>query len=269
MPSGFKRPINLRLGSQRVTLGYTIDMPDGTTILAADVPRLGFHASFHPSGIINVKDNQGFNRRIDFRPQALGRNSVKELIAWADELLESMDSDPEFDEDLLALPNPNAIQPSLLRRSRWGMDIDVFGALRPQRVEFPFFLVEQDAVPKYLATLGEHASILLAPRSKRIALALEPSRIFSFTLDVQKPLDFIRGIPIGEEIVETITASIGYLTTLRDEDESSPASCLEQKFQSLDKNLLVEEALNLVGFRNPPVFLRYTRDGFEPVTMQG
>ena len=262
-----KVPINLRFGRQRIKIGYEIRRPDGTTILTAPIPGWGLHLSFHPSGVIKVSDRFGFERRIDLLSPELLEGAEDALMEFVDDLLDSVEEEPEFDEDLMAFGNFGAFQGRLMRRTMHGLDLNPFGAMKAAGFGFPFVFVDADAVTEYVDAVGTSPTVLIAPKSERVVIVEDASKAMSFEFDFKDPLRFLRRLPIGNEIVQAFTETIGYIQTARETIGIDSADYLAKQMSGLDTEKLAIDALAALGAPTEPFVKRFTRDGFEPLSL--
>lgn len=258
-------PINLKLGRQRVKLGYEIRRPDGTTILAPAIPGLGFHGSLHPTGLIKISDNFGFDKRFDLSSPELLARAKPALEAFVEDLIASMEVGLEIDEDVIALLNPELMGRRLFRRTRHGLDIDPFAAIRARGVEFPFLLVEHEAIPEFLRSYATVPTALVAPESHRFLFAADPSNAVSFEFDFEHPMEFVRRFPFGDQIVETLEESIDYLGALPPTAGIEPLGFLRTQFENLDQEQLTADIMDVLGGTGPPALRRFTLKGFQPL----
>ncbi len=144
-------PFNIKLGTQRVRVGKIIRRPDGTIILVPRIPHSGLHASLHPT-LLKVSDNLGFDQRFDLLPLVDEREFAMHAVEFYEILLAGLEVSPEFDEDLMGFPDPEARFARLARRSKHGIDVDILGGLRSGGLGFPMCMVEEEAAPAYLET---------------------------------------------------------------------------------------------------------------------
>ena len=258
-----KRPINLKLGSQRVKLGYEIRLHDGTTILALGAPGLGFHGSIHPSGLIKVSDRFGFDKRLDLRSPELLHEAQYATEAFVEAILASAEAEPEIDEDVIALGNLNFVERRLFRRNRFGIDIDPFAALRPPGLDFPFVFVDQEAIPEYIQTNATGPTVLVGPESHRVVFTTPGFDVFSFEFNFENPTEFVRGFPFGDQIMDTFQASFEYLQDLPEKAGVEPLAYIQTQFDSLDQDKLMADMTVLIGGMKPPALRRFTTEGFQ------
>lgn len=263
MPTGIRRPINLVLGSQKVQIAYHIKSPTGVEIIAADAPALGLHLSVFPNGFVHISDEQGFDERIDFGAIGADRDFENEVLEWAEDILDSADSNPSFDEDLLAMPSPTSIDRSLIRKSPESIDVDPLGILRDSAPQFPFFLVDSEAISQYLTEFGPEARPMFAPKSNRVVFPVDSDVVLSFEFDPRNVWEFVRQFPLGARLVDVLKASLVHLTGTDDPLRAELPPYLQQRFQSLDAERLRAEIQAVLGTAVPTV-RRYTKRGFEP-----
>ena len=261
-----KVPINLRLGTQRVKVGYEIRRPDGTTILSAPIPGWGLHLSFHPSGIIKISDRFGFERRIDLLSPEILEGAEDALLGFVDDLLDSVEQEPEFDEDLIAFGNFEAFQGRLMRRTAHGVDINPFGAMKSAGFGFPFTFVDADAVWDYIDAFGSSPTILMAPKSDRLVIAQDASNSVSFEFNFKDPLQCLQRLPVGNEIVRVLTETVGYIQNAKETVDVDPGEYLATQIQGLDTEKFAKDAMAALGLPRQPFVKRFTRDGFEPMS---
>ena len=258
-----KHPINLKFGSQRVKVGYIDHRPDGSYILIPRIPKTAFHVSLHPS-MVHVSDNQGLDLGFDFLSPENERELVLEFVGYIEELLDGMEMNPEFDEDLMAFPDPEARFARLWRRSKYGVDVDILGALRSQGLGFPMCMVEQEAAPAYLETYGDRAGFLFGVDSHRAYLVLQPSSVVSWDFDPEDMLSIARQIPFGQRVIDAFSLIGQHMHTLEAGD-FWPFALLEEEFQRLDTSRLERDFESVLAGFQPPYLKRFTRDGFVPV----
>ena len=263
MPTGIRRPINLVLGSQKVQIAYHIKSPTGVDIIAADVPALGLHLSVFPNGFVHISDEQGLDERIDFGAIGANRDFENDVLEWAEDILDSAEQNPSFAEDLLAMPSPNSIERSLIRKSPESIDVDPFSVLRDSAPHFPFFVVDSEAVPQYLSEFGPEARPMFAPKSNRVVFPLDSDGVFSFEFDPRNVWEFVRQIPLCARLIDVFKASLVRLTGADDPLRAELPPHLEQRFQSLDGERLRAEIQAVLGTA-VPTLRRYTKRGFEP-----
>jgi len=266
LPPETKVPINFRFGHQRIKIGYEIRRPDGTRIFTAPIPGWGFHLSFHPSGVIKVSDRFGFERRIDLQSPELLEGAEDALMEFVDDLLDSAEEEPEFDEDLMAFGNFGAFQGRLMRRTQYGLDINPFGAMKAAGLGFPFVFVDADAVTEFLDTSTSCPTILIAPKSERIVIAEGASNAMSFEFDFKNPMDFVRRIPIGNEIVQAFTETVGYIQKAGETIDIDLGEYLAKQMSGLDTERFAKDAMAALGAPTQPFVKRFTREGFEPLS---
>jgi len=260
-----KVPINLRFGHQRIKIGYEIRRPDGTTILTAPIPGWGMHLSFHPSGVIKVSDRFGFERRIDLLSPELLEAAQDALLDFVEDVLDSAEEEPEFDEDLMAFGNFNSFRGRLMRRTAYGLDINPFGAMKAAGFGFPFVLVDPDAVTEYIDTFGSGPTVLIAPKSERVVFAADTSKAMSFEFNFKDPIRFLRRLPIGNEIVRAFTETVGYIENASETLEIDPSEYLATQLRGLDTERFAKDAIAALGTPTEPFIKRFTREGFEPL----
>jgi len=248
-----------------VKLGSEIHLTDGTTVFALGTPGLGFHGSIHPSGLIKVSDNLGFDKRFDLSSPGLLNQARYATEAFVETLLSSMETEPEIDEDVIALVNPHVVERKLFRRTRHRIDLDPFAALRPPGLEFPFVIVEQEAVMTYLQTHDAAPMVMIAPESHRAVFATPGFDSVSFQFNFEDPMEFVRDLPFGDQIMETFQASIEYLRELPREAGIEPLGFIQAQFESLDEDELLADISDVLGGANPPALRRFTTEGFQPI----
>lgn len=226
-------------------------------------PDLGFHGSLHPSGLIKVSDRFGFDKRIDLRSPELLHEARYAAEAFVEGILTSAEDDPEIDEDVIALGNPNFVARRLFRRNRFGIDIDPFAALRPPGLDFPFTFVDQEAIAEYVQTNATVPTVLVAPESHRVVFTTPGFDAVSFEFNIENPMEFVRSFPFGDQIMETFQASIEYLQDLPEKAGVEPLAYIQTQFDSLDQNKLMADITGLIGGMNPPALRRFTAQGFQ------
>lgn len=262
-----KVPINLRFGRQRIKIGYEIRRPDGTTILTAPIPRWGLHLSFHPSGVIKVSDRFGFERRIDVLSPEFLEGTEDALSEFVEDFLDSTEDGPEFDEDLIAFGNFGAFQGRVMRRTAYGLDFNPFGATKAAGFGFPFVFVDADAVSEYIDTVGSSPTVLIAPESERMVIAQDASKTMSFEFDFKHPTRFLQRLPLGNEIAQAFTETLGYIENTSETLEIDPSEYLATQLRGLDTERFGRDALAALGAPTQPFIKRFTREGFEPLPL--
>ncbi len=134
--------------------------------------------------MVHVSDNQGLGLGFDFLSLENERELVLEFVGYIEEeLLDGMEVNPEFDEDLMAFPDPEVRFARLWRRSKHGIDVDILGGLRSGGPGFPMCMVEEEAAPAYLETYGDRAGFLFGVESHRAYLVPQPSSVMSLEFD--------------------------------------------------------------------------------------
>ena len=256
-------PVNIKLGSQRAKVGYIDHMPDGSYILIPRIPETGFHVSLHPN-MIHISDNQGLDLGFDFLSLENERELVLEFAGYIEELVDSIEVNPEFDEDLMAFPDPEARFARLCRRSKYGIDVDVLGALRSQGLGLPMFVVEEEAAPAYLESYGDRAGFLFGVESHRAYMVPQPSSVVGFDLDLEDMGSIADQIPFGQRVIDTFSLIGQHMHTLEAGD-FSPFALLEEEFRSLDTGRLERDLEPILAGFQPPYMKRFTKDGFVPV----
>ena len=246
-------------------LGYEVRRPDGTTILAPAIPGLGLHGSLHPSGLIKISDNLGFDRRLDLRSEELLTSAKPALEAFVEELLASFERGPDIDEDVIALSRPGLAERRLFRTTRFGIDIDPFAALNPPGMEFPFVYVDQEAIPQYLKTAVPAPGIMFAPRSRRVILVTAQPEPLSIAFDLGNPLDFVRRFPFADQIADVIEETLDHFRTLEGAAGIDPFGYLRTQFEKLDQDVLASDFTKAFVGSGLPVFRRFTSEGFRTI----
>lgn len=264
-----RTPINLRLGTQRIQIGYEIRRLEGTTIYAAPIPGWGLHISFHPSGVIKVSDGFGFERRIDFNSPEIQEGVEEAVESFLDDFLDSVEQDPEFDEDVVALGNFGSFERRLMRRTPYGLDINPLGALGATGPMLPFVFIDEEAVPTFLESRGTTPTLLVAPKSQRVFFS-DSLHSLSLKLDLRDPIGIVRRLPLGEEFVRAFEDTLSYVRTAPENIGMDPSGYLAAQVAKLDTERLTREIMKAVGAPPGPVMTRplatrFTTDGFEPI----
>lgn len=269
MSREIKTPINLRLGTQRIQIGYEIRRLEGTTIFAVPIPGWGLHVSFHPSGIINVSDHLGFERRIDLNsPEIL--ESAEEMVEYfLEDIIDSMEEDPEFDEDVVAFGNFGGFESRLMRRTPYGLDINPLGAMRTTGPMLPFVFIDQEAVTAFLESRDATPTLLVAPKSERVFFT-DSERSISLKFDLKDPMGIVGRLPLGLELVQAFHDTLSYIKTAPENIGMDPSGYLAAQMAKLDAERLTKEIMKALGapigsMVTRPFATRFTTDGYEPI----
>ncbi len=258
-----KHPLNIKLGSQRVKVAYIDHRPDGSDILIPRISKTQFHVSFHPD-MIHISDNQGLNLRLDLFSVANEGDLAAEFAGFLEGLLDSVELNPEFDEDLFAFPDPTARFARLWRRSKFGIDVDVLGALKSNASLLPICTVEEEAIDSYLQTYGERAGLLFGIDSRRAYLVTDASTVVGLEIDVEDMCGIARRMPFGQTFMDAFVLISEHMQVLEEESDFSPYGLLEEEFLGIDRAKLVGDVESALADFQPPYFKKYTNEGFVP-----
>ncbi len=134
---------------------------------------------------------------------------------------------------------------------------------------FPFVFVDADAVTEYIDTFrsgvephGPHRPEVRA--GSHCGGCVEGNEL---RIRLQRPDAVAASRPDGNEITQTLTETLGYIENASETLEIDPSEYIATQLRGLDTELFVRDALAALGAPTQPFIKRFTRQGFEPLSL--